>query len=228
MSSQKTDDSSKQKESDRKISMLYRAYCTVHEMLSDRGLKVEKTQRFEDFRKMVLQDEDTTKELDEEQYKRVNVIAIKEDEMETYNVNVIFYGPKKLNRKNAEKLAKDCIDKGARELIIVCISGYEKSCLMLSSAFEEQSSPCFLQFFNLNELVINITHHHLVPKHTVLSDAERKELMKTFNITDTFVLPKMMSDDPVAKYFGMRKGDVCSIERLSETAGIYLSYRVVV
>ena len=39
-------------------------------------------------------------------------------------------------------------------------------------------NPYVIEIFSLEELLVNITHHELVPKHTVLSDDEKQELLK--------------------------------------------------
>ncbi len=42
----------------------------------------------------------------------------------------------------------------------------------------EMCEPFMIETFMQEELLVNITHHELVPKHMVLSASEKQELLK--------------------------------------------------
>ena len=74
---------------------------------------------------------------------------------------------------------------------------------------------------------VDITKHELVPKHTLLNDREKEELLKRYGIV-LRQLPRMLVTDPLAKLLNCKVGDVVKIIRQSETAGETEYYRVVV
>lgn len=80
--------------------------------------------------------------------------------------------------------------------------------------------------FSFDELLYNVTKHILVPQHIPLTINEKNDLLKKYTIVSN-QLPKILKSDPVARYYGMKKGDVFKIVRDSETAGKYVTYRIV-
>eukprot|EP01147_Barroeca_monosierra_P002309 gene2309-5294_t len=84
----------------------------------------------------------------------------------------------------------------------------------------------FFEFFTEAEMAVNVTRHRLVPKHEVLSEAEKQALLQRYSITAD-KLPVMQDTDPVARYLGLGEGQVVRIVRASETAGRYITYRIV-
>ena len=84
----------------------------------------------------------------------------------------------------------------------------------------------FAQVLWLNSLLFNITEHDLVPKYRIMTQEEKKALMDKFYLDDEKNLPKILVTDPVAKFYGVRIGDLCEIEYNNETNGRNKFYRL--
>lgn len=82
------------------------------------------------------------------------------------------------------------------------------------------------EIFLMSELVFNRTKHRLVPKHVLMSEVEKKDVLSTYDCRDTQI-PRMVTTDYVARYFGAKAGDMFKIYRPSPSSGMYITYRVV-
>jgi DNA-directed RNA polymerase subunit H len=74
---------------------------------------------------------------------------------------------------------------------------------------------------------IDIRKHELVPKHTLLDEKEKDEVLRKYNIT-LKQLPRIPASDPVIILLNGQPGDVVKIDRKSTTAGVAEYYRVVI
>ncbi len=64
---------------------------------------------------------------------------------------------------------------------------------------------------------IDVTGHVLIPKHSKISDKEKKELFDAYHI-QVMDLPRISIHDPVLLNLDVKPGDVVKIERISSTA----------
>jgi DNA-directed RNA polymerase subunit H (RpoH/RPB5) len=77
------------------------------------------------------------------------------------------------------------------------------------------------------EKELDIFQSELVPKHDLLNQEEKVELLKKFNIT-LKQLPRIKQDDAAVKILNAKRGDIVKVMRKSPVATEYYYYRVVV
>ena len=93
------------------------------------------------------------------------------------------------------------------------------------TALQEMASTYLIEHFRDAELLVEVTEHRLVPAHALLSPEDRQALLDRYKLRAE-QLPRIQRTDPVARYYGLKVGDVVKIVRPSETAGRYVTYRV--
>ncbi|MEM0379181.1 MAG: DNA-directed RNA polymerase subunit H [Candidatus Aenigmatarchaeota archaeon] len=81
------------------------------------------------------------------------------------------------------------------------------------------------KFRSLEE--IDITQHELVPKHEILSEEEKKQLLEKYQIK-LEDLPRINIRDPAIAKLKAKPGDVVRIIRKDPISGETIYYRVVV
>lgn len=108
---------------------------------------------------------------------------------------------------------------------LVGIFVYQLSVTPLANKLIPTVNPALIETFHEGDLIVNITHHELVPKHIRLSKAEKKELLRRYRLKES-QLPRIQREDPVARYLGLKRGEVVKIIRRLETSGRYASYRI--
>ena len=147
------------------------------------------------------------KEVDKE---KLTIFAQGQDDSDN-QIFVFFPKEAKVGVKKIKDYAEKMKEADVKSAIIVvrtALTAFAKS------ALQEVFAPKFLiEQFQEQELLVNITEHNLVPSHEVLSQEEKETLLRRYRVKET-QLPRIQHADPIARYYGLQRGEVVRITRL--------------
>ena len=81
------------------------------------------------------------------------------------------------------------------------------------------------EIFFFHEFLEDIPSKLYIPKHTLIINDDRIEILKTFALRE---FGKIYSTDMMARYFGAKINDIFRIERPNINSGISIYYRIVI
>ncbi|TFY60032.1 hypothetical protein EVG20_g7574 [Dentipellis fragilis] len=197
---------------------LWKVNRTIHELVKDRGFQVSDDEINMDLATFKSHYANNAGSVDRNQLNFfTNSVHNPEDQ-----IFVFFSDEKSVGVKTMRKLLGILEEKNINRGIIifpgVMTSSARKVILAMQARFK-------LEEFAEADLLVNITHHKLVPRHEVLTQEQKRLLLEKYRLKET-QLPRIQIADPIARYYGLRRGQVVKITRPSETAGRYASYRI--
>ena len=201
---------------------------TILEMLEDRGYNCDSYKNYTIEEINIMFDQSTLRKSDVSVAPGPLDIKLTRDDGRTIYVKYRFtkFRPTKPVEKFVHSIFENEIKK--TDTLIFIITDKMK----MSKAIEDFINKryyqygYFLQIFSINTLQFNISHHNLVPHHRIISNEEKIEVLKRYNASSTNNFPKILREDPAAKYYGMRPNDVCEIKTDSIISGVYTKYRL--
>jgi len=207
------------------VTRLFKVRRTCLQMLIDRGyiVNTDELNFAEDaFRAKFCRGDAGLDEGDEVDKEKLTIYATYKDDPEQ-QIFVFFPKEAKVGVKKIKEYAEKMKDASVANAILVvptALTAFAKS------ALQDVFAPKFMiEQFQEQELLVNITEHVLVPEHKVLSEEEKQTLLKRYRVKET-QLPRIQLHDPIARYYGLQRGEVVRIVRPSQTAGRYVTYRL--
>jgi DNA-directed RNA polymerase I, II, and III subunit RPABC1 len=157
----------------------------------------------------------TTRIADDNTYK-INVQKYLTNDDKVFIVRIL---PQKITSVGKTSIISDFLNKYKNNPKIVIVKNINKK----ARQYITNNYPK-AEIFLEEELMFNLVDHYLIPKHEVLDMEQNKLIYEKYNCTKRH-LPKILSTDPVARYYNMKPGQICRIIRPSETSGYAVSYR---
>lgn len=82
------------------------------------------------------------------------------------------------------------------------------------------------EIFDESDFLMDKASHWFVPQHEVFQGS-KEELYEEYNLTDE-TISKILTTDPMVRYYDAKEGQIMRITRSSDESGLSVAYRLVV
>jgi len=184
----------------------FSVYKTVIEMFKDRGYSISRNIGLDEF--ITMYDENNYDIVDDEE----KIMA------------AFFSENKTISKKDLENIVLDAKEDYGNDIKIVIIMKNKPNINIEKELMNDVYKN--IELFLFKNLTFNITRHVDMPQHIPLSPKEIAEVVEKYK-TNKNQFPKMLTTDPIARYYGVSAGGMFKIIRKSQSSGEYISYRYV-
>ena len=132
------------------------------------------------------------------------MVLVAHNDDPTDQMFVFFPDEPKIGIKTIKTYCTRMQEENITRAIIVVQQGMTPSA---KQSLVDMAPKYILEQFLESELLINITEHELVPEHVVMNTDEKQELLLRYKLKENQLM-RIQAGDPVARYFGLKRGQV--------------------
>ena len=114
------------------------------------------------------------------------------------------------------------------DLVVILTKKFKINNQILEKKITDKILLNNIQIFSYEYLLFNISTHNYQPDNirviTVKDEINHICTMK--NISNKSLLAKISINDPLSKFYGLKKGELFEFIRISQNSGFYISYRL--
>jgi len=192
---------------------MFKVRQTLLEMIKDRGFIVQDNEKIT-FEEFIIK------------YDNKNLDIYIDDKENNKSFYIHFHNEtKNFSKSDLKNIVQKMINLyGDKDINIILLLREKEN----SAVTKELSKDMYknIEIFLKKNMIFNITHHILVPKHSLLNIEEEKELLDKYSTTKS-KLPKIFKSDPITKYYGAKPDQIFKIIRKSPEVGESVYYRLV-
>ncbi len=132
------------------------------------------------------------------------IVLVAHNDDPTDQMFVFFPDEPKIGIKTIKTYCTRMQEENIHRAIVVVQGGMTPSA---KQSLVDMAPKYILEQFLESELLINITEHELVPEHVVMTPEEKQELLSRYKLKENMLM-RIQAGDPVARYFGLKRGQV--------------------